>query len=314
MQPSQKIIFRIFSACVFLVVLLAAFAIGRQQINRERNEDLDSIVDDVVVENVTDEEIVLEDTTPIEEAAPVIDYPALTNPQTVTVGSREDVILFGVPDGFATDGSGPKKLIIALPGHGTTAKQGFAAWIPHLQSSDYGLAIVDWWNGTGETIEDYLRPEELVPLISQFLAQERFTAEDLILLEGFSRGSANTYAVVANEKKLGYSLFDGIIANAGSYQSSFPVFSNAPQPTIAEWDRYLKGTVWVLACGGKDPNPDRDGCPAMEKTSGFLRQHGANVLATLTDPYQGHGAFHLSSLGLPAQALKFFEQALGLVR
>lgn len=237
-----------------------------------------------------------------------VDNPLFTDPARIPTSDGKSYFLFGRSSHEPT--TGPKKLIITLPGHGTEAEQGYEAWIPHLQDLDYDLAVLNWWDGKDEKPGNYYRPGEIVQLTKDFVNQEGFSDTDLIILEGFSRGSANTYAVIANQKKMGLQLFDGAIANAGKYQENFPVFLSGPQPTSAEWDTYLTNTYWVLACGGQDPNPDRDGCPAMNETKLFLESHGAHVLDVLEDPNEGHGAFHMSSLQLPKQALQLFETSL----
>lgn len=33
----------------------------------------------------------------------------------------------------------------------------------------------------------------------------------------------------------------------------------------------FKGVHWVMYCGSKDPNPDRDGCQAMQAARDFPR-------------------------------------------
>jgi hypothetical protein len=58
--------------------------------------------------------------------------------------------------------------------------------------------------------------------------------------------------------------------------------------------RILAGTRWVTACGERDPNPDRDGCPGMRRTGQWLKEQGATLLDAIEDPQSGHSALQLN--------------------
>jgi len=58
--------------------------------------------------------------------------------------------------------------------------------------------------------------------------------------------------------------------------------------------RILAGTRWVTACGERDPNPERDGCPGMRRTGQWLKEQGAILLDAIEDPQSGHGALQLN--------------------
>lgn len=227
-------------------------------------------------------------------------------PVTVAAADGAHAFVYGAPAG--QNNAHPRKVIISLPGHGTAASGDYQAWLPHLKGGSWAVASFDWWDGAGETIEDYASPPEVVANVKAFLSSQGYTDDDIVVLEGFSRGSANTYAVMGNDRVTPDPVFDAVISASGKYQGDFPIFdgrSNAQIPPTM-----FSGVPWVLACGGKDDNPERDGCPGMTETQGWLDDHGADVLALLQDPEAGHGAFHLSKLGLPAQALELIVNAL----
>ncbi len=229
----------------------------------------------------------------------------LTSPTKVTSADSKTYFIYGAPAG--QNNKTTKKIIISLPGHGTTADDGYVAWKNHL-SGDFALAEFNWWDGGGEKTTNYYQPSDVVMQARAFLNQQGYKSGDTVILHGFSRGSANTYAVIFQDHLKGAPVFDAVISNAGKYQSDFPLASKTP--TDAEITAAFKNIPWVLACGGKDDNPDRDGCPGMAETSTFLTSHGANVVGTVTDLNGGHGAFHMSSLGLPKQALSLLDAAL----
>lgn len=222
----------------------------------------------------------------------------LTSPSKVTTSDGKQYFYYGAPAG--QNNASPKKIIISLPGHDTAAEDDYnKAWLTHITGGSYALASLNWWDGDGEKKTDYYSPAQVVTLTKSFLKQESYTSSDTIILEGFSRGSANTYAVIANDRMSTDPIFDAAISASGSYQSDFPLFDGQDDSSISK--TLFKGIYWVLACGGKDANPN--GCSAMETTKTFLEAHGASVLGVLEDPNLGHGAFHQSSLGLPKQAL-----------
>lgn len=231
----------------------------------------------------------------------------LESPQKVTTADGRQYFYYGAPAG--QNNASPKKIIISLPGHETTAESDYAAWKSHLTGGSYALASLNWWEGGVDTKAKYYSPAEVVAQTRQFLTAQGYVASDLIILEGYSRGSANSYAVIANDRGSG-AVFDAAISASGRYQSDFRWYEDKPNGTISP--TFFKNVVWVLACGGKDPSPEQGGCLGMEETKTFLVAHGANVLAVLEDPNGNHGAFHLSSLDLPEQALALIVKALGI--
>ncbi len=228
----------------------------------------------------------------------------IEKPQKITAADGTHYFYYGAPAG--QNNASKKRVIISLPGHGTTADDDYnKAWLSHIKGNKYALASVNWWDGKGEAKENYMSPEEIVIQSRAFLKQQGYTTNDLVILEGFSRGSANTYAVIANDRINGNPVFDAVISASGAYQSDFPLVDT--QSNSSQSSTLYRGIYWVLACGGKDDNPQRDGCPAMQKTKAFLTEHGADVLGVLEDPDFGHGAFHKSPLGLPEKALDLID-------
>ena len=229
----------------------------------------------------------------------------LPSPEKITSSDGKTYFIYGAPAG--QNNKDTKRIIVSLPGHGTTADDGYKAWKTHIEGGQYALAEFNWWDGNGENKTDYYSPPDAVKQIREFLTSQDYTSNDIVILHGFSRGSANTYAVIANDRIDSKPVFDAVISNSGRYEADFPLSSKTLTDT--EITKLFKNFPWILVCGGKDPNT-KSGCPGMEDTKSFLTAHQANVLALLTDPNQGHGVFHMSSLGLPKQALELIENAL----
>jgi hypothetical protein len=230
----------------------------------------------------------------------------LESPVKVATKDGKQYFLVGQPMG--QNGEGPRKIIFSLPGHGSTAEQDYAAWKPQLiENGTYALASLNWWDGEGEKINDYYRPDEVLAQIKAFLETYGYTADDRVILSGFSRGSANTYPVKAYDGVSGTPIIDAVISASGKYQSDFPL---TPHQSNSLDGKIYQGVPWVLVCGERDDNPERDGCIGMEETRSYLTQTGAEVLALLKDPQGGHGAFHQSPLKLARQALELLDAKL----
>jgi hypothetical protein len=52
------------------------------------------------------------------------------------------------------------------------------------------------------------------------------------------------------------------------------------------------GSKWVMYCGANDPSPDQSGCPAMQRSRDWVKQHGGTVVQLIEDPTGGHDGFH----------------------
>lgn len=124
-----------------------------------------------------------------------------------------------------------------------------------------------------------------------------------MLLHGFSRGSANIYGVAALDRKTGNDFFSLVVANAGGAAEDFPFNRDIDRGRLGKSP--FARTRWVLFCGGKDPHPDRDGCPGMSRTKKWIEGKGGSVALFIQDPSSGHGGFHLNKANV-AKALDLF--------
>ena len=189
----------------------------------------------------------------------------------------------------------PKRWIVSLHGAGRPAK-GFATddlavWHPHLKDRDVGLVCLQWWLGTGDGPRDFLTPEQMYREIDYVLASLG-VSPGAVMLHGFSRGSANSYAVVALDVGRGRRYFSLAVASSGGVALDYP--PNRALLVGAYGDHPLKGTRWITVAGGRDPNSDRDGIPGMKRAAAWLQEQGAIVVESIEDPASGHGALHLN--------------------
>jgi hypothetical protein len=181
----------------------------------------------------------------------------------------------------------PKRWIVSLHGSDGYATDDLAIWHPHLKGRDIGVVCVQWWLGSGDGAASYYTPEQIyreIDLALQGLGVEPGT----VMLHGFSRGSANSYAVMALDAGRGRRFFSLAVASSGGVGLDYP-----PTQAIlagAYGKDALKGTQWITCAGGRDPHPDRDGIPGMRRTTAWLKERGADVIEIIEDANQGHGA------------------------
>lgn len=141
--------------------------------------------------------------------------------------------------------------------------------------------------GTGDATTSYYTPKQIYHEIDVAL-QRLGVKAGTVMLHGFSRGSANSYAVAALDAGKGRHYFSLAVASSGGVALDYP-------PTRAimngEYGNHpLKGTRWVTVAGARDPQPDRSGIAGMRSAAIWLKEQGAIVVDVIEDPDEGHGA------------------------
>lgn len=195
-------------------------------------------------------------------------------------------------------------IVVSLHGHAGWAFKDYAAWSLELSRKGFGLLTVQWWFGLGDEAKDYYSPQELYAVIENALRKENLTNRKL-LLHGFSRGAANIYGVVALDRYTQNKFFPLIVANSGGASRDFLINRAIDLEQLGS--KPFTGTRWILFCGGKDSNPDRDGCEGMARTKEWIEANGGIVELFIQDMTAGHGGFHRNPANVE-KALKFFEQ------
>lgn len=185
----------------------------------------------------------------------------------------------------------PQRWIVSLHGSRGFAIQDLAVWQPHLQGREVGVICLQWWLGEGDRSEDYLTPRQIYRELDLAL-QRHNTSPQAVVLEGFSRGSTQTFALAALDVFSGRRYFDLIVASSGSVSEDYPPTRELLQGAYGPHP--LTGTRWITVAGGQDPNPQRDGIPAMRYSAEWLRNQGATVVESIEVGSAGHGALHRS--------------------
>lgn len=189
----------------------------------------------------------------------------------------------------ATAGRNGRTMIVTLHGSGGWAFDEFQLWHDVARRHGHGILALQWWLANDAAPNDYYGPEEVYrelrsPLFAAGIGSGR------ALLHGFSRGSANIYYVRMFDLLAGNNLFALTLANAGGAATDYSYYTQVAGGVYGM--KPLTGGRFATFCGGLDPNPDRDGCPAMRRTADFIRLQGGTVEVAIEDQRVGHGGFH----------------------
>jgi hypothetical protein len=200
----------------------------------------------------------------------------------------------------------PKGWVVTLHGHGSWAYDELSIWQPYLEERGFGLAALQWWFGKGESMRDYYPPEPMYREIDLLL--HRLNAKPgSVLAHGFSRGAANIYALAALDQASRNGFFALTLANAGGAAADFPFNEMASRGGLGP--KPFAGVKLATFCGGRDENPERDGCPAMRRAASWVTGLGGDIALAIEDQGAGHGGFHRTPAHV-RKALDLFEQAL----
>ena len=88
----------------------------------------------------------------------------------------------------------PQRWIVSLHGSRGFAIQDLAVWQPHLRGREVGVVCLQWWLGEGDRTEDYLTPRQIYHELDLALQRHNLSPKSVVL-EGFSRGSTQTFAL-----------------------------------------------------------------------------------------------------------------------
>jgi len=237
-----------------------------------------------------------------QERMPRVQYALANGAQVTLTSDGKSYYILWLPEGSNFDNLPP--MVVTMHGHDGYAFEDFYVWHHFLKERGYGLLAIQWWLGKGEAINDYLFPNEIYRVIDETFRTLR-VKPGRALLHGFSRGSANIYAVAAIDRSAKNNYFALFIANAGKASLDYP-----PTREIEQWrfgSKPFTGSHWVTFAGGKDSNPDRDGVLGMRETADWIRSYGGSMDLAIEDDDSGHGGFHQNPKNTNA-ALDIFEK------
>lgn len=198
--------------------------------------------------------------------------------------------------------STPKKWIVSLPGKEGFSTDDLAVWSKYIKNKDVGLISIQWWLGKNNAVTSYYSPEAIYNEVDRILQKYQVHPQH-VMLHGFSRGSANSYALTAIDSGIGKKYFKLTVASSGGVGLDYP--PNIKIDSSGYGKSPLRGTSWITVAGGKDPFPERDGYMGMRKAGEWLKSRQANIVMTIEDPNSGHGALMLNPNNI-IRVLDFF--------
>ncbi len=233
---------------------------------------------------------------------PHVQYALANGTQVSLTSDGKSYYILWLPEGSNFDNLPP--IVVTMHGHDGYAFEDFYVWHHFLKEKGYGLLAIQWWLGKGEAINDYLPPNEIYRVIDEVFRTLR-VKPGRAMLHGFSRGSANIYAVAALDRSTKNNYFALYIANAGKASLDYPPTREIEEGRFG--NKPFTGSRWVTFAGGKDPNPGRSGVSGMRETADWIRSRGGSVDLAIEDPDAGHGGFHQNPKNTNA-ALDIFEK------
>lgn len=211
----------------------------------------------------------------------------------IPIDSNKSFVVWWQPENFdpATG-----TVLVSLHGHAEWAVKDFEIWHPELVERGYAYLGVQWWFGQSLEPIGYYEPDQIYAIIVEQLAQHTIPPGNVIF-EGFSMGSARSYAVTLRDTLCGPQYFGVTIANAGQWEDDYS--SNVGVLAGQYGESPYAGTDWILFCGGQDKNEYAKTnfplvCDGMEHTKEVLTRYGGTVDLLLKDPTGDHGSFSLN--------------------
>ncbi len=215
------------------------------------------------------------------------------NARFLPTGDGRSFVLWREPAGF---NAAKDTVLVSLHGHGGWAARDFEVWYPHIKDRGYAFMAVQWWYGRSMEPIGYAKPRDIYAWITEAL-ESRGIPRGHVIFEGFSMGSANSFAVTYLDRLQPEPYFAVTISQSGELESDFP--PNRPFYEAGEKGRPFAGAHWILYCGERDTSRPNI-CEHMEENKRTLESFGATVDKFIRDPEGEHGGFMKSSQCGPA--------------
>jgi hypothetical protein len=184
------------------------------------------------------------------------------------------------------------RVIVTFHGYLSTAFDGLEQWRAAADRAGYAVLAVHW--RLGRTSRDSYTPRAMYAQARALLRRLR-VAPGHALLHGYSSAASRMYGVAALDSGR---LFALQVADAGGALPGRPMYREVFGAPAGR--KTLRGTRWVLFCGGRDPDPQLTGCPVMRRTRAKVLARGGAVERFIVDPRSSHGGFHQNPAHMPA--------------
>lgn len=223
-----------------------------------------------------------------EERADAYAFTKEEGAEIIPVDEDRSYAVWWEPDGFDIEND---TVLVTLHGHGEWAVQGFNVWHDVVEKRGYAFLAPQWWFGRSLENEGYYEPDQIYAII-QAVLEEKGVPPEHVIFEGFSMGSARSYAVTLYDKHCGGGYFGVSIANSGQWEDNYPLYTNVLSGDYG--DQPFEDTHWILFCGEQDENEYGRVCDGMDHTADVLTELGGTVDLFIKDPKGDHGSFNMN--------------------
>jgi hypothetical protein len=180
------------------------------------------------------------------------------------------------------------KTIVTFHGYLSTAFDDFGHWRAEAARRGYGVVAIQW--RLGKTSKDSYTSSQMYSQARGLLRRLKVTPGHA-LVHGYSSAASRMYGVAALDRRAGR-VFSLEIADAGGALPTYPGYREVFGAPAGR--KTLRGTRWVLFCGGRDPDPNLTGCPVMRRTRTKILARGGTIARFIVDPRSSHGGFYLN--------------------
>src|SRR3990167_1709485 len=94
----------------------------------------------------------------------------IDSPQKIATSVGGQYFYYGAPAG--QNNASPKKILITLHGTEGSAEKDYEIWKPYIKETQFALASLNWWDGSGDKTTDYSAPEVMSTQIQDFLGNQ----------------------------------------------------------------------------------------------------------------------------------------------
>ncbi len=215
---------------------------------------------------------------------------------------RRSFVVWEAPEGF-----NPKTgiVLVTLHGHQSWASKSIVVWEDEVRSRGWAHLAVQWWYGRSAEGHGYARPHDIYPWIVEALRRHD-VEPGRVIFQGFSMGSAISYAMTFLDRQAGQPYFAVTISNSGSMAEDYP--PNRAFLSGESGESPFSDTHWILYCAEHDQE-QKHACSRMAWGAQQIERLGGTIELFIRDPQGPHGG-----LMQPSNLKRAMDRAATFIR
>ncbi len=203
-----------------------------------------------------------------------------------------------------------RRIVFVLHGTSGAPEYEFADWEPSFAPHSFAFIGLRWYYEGKQAPDDYSNGETLYKRMVAILDEMDSvcgTKSAEVSLMGFSRGSAQSFEVLARDRA-GQKRLKGVIANAGAWPTTAkPTDYLVALDTKGDTTAMAGGKMWMY-CGGKDVDETtgEPRCTSMANAKAWVEKHGGTVNKLYEEPAAEHHSMYATPAAI-TDAFTFIE-------